>query len=170
MDFMMILLIVLRALHIVAAFVWMGFGLSAGLILGSMLAKAKPQEAHLIARAWYLHSPFTQIIPIAAITTVVAGLVMYGLRNPASLVMGTTNAQIVLGIGALFGLMAFGHGIAVGRMTGKYTNLAKDAGDNPNQEQITALQELGLKLGRNGRVSMILMFIALLGMVLPRYL
>ena len=162
-------IIIVRALHIIGAVLWVGWGLSAAFILGGMVQKLGAQ-AGIVTKAWYLYTPFLRVVPISAIVTVLAGLYMYGRRYEASLVMGSQTQQIVLGIGAVVGLLAWGHGAAIGRMSGNYAKLLKDAGDNPSDEQKSQMQELGMKLARNGRISAILMVVALIFMVLPRYI
>lgn len=162
-------IIIVRALHIVAALLWVGWGLSATFILGGMLQKLGAQ-AGLVTKAWYLYTPFLRVVPISAIVTVLAGIYLYARREAGTLVMGSTNQQIILGIGAVFGLLAWGHGAAIGSMSGKYVKLSQEAGDNPKDEQKAQMQELGQKLARNGRISAALMVIALTFMVLPRYI
>jgi uncharacterized membrane protein len=164
-------IIIVRALHIFAAVIWVGGGLLFSLLLNRIMANGGPQVGGGVVRAIYLHSPFLKVISTAAITTTVAGLYMYGRRETGTLVIsGDTTQQIVLGIGALFGLMALGHGLFLARLGQKYTAIAKEAGENPTQEQIGEMAALGQKIGRNGPIVSILMIIALIGMILPRYM
>jgi uncharacterized membrane protein len=160
--------IIVRAIHIFAGIIWVGFGLANGMLLAPA-AQKMGQQAGIVFKAWYVYSPFNRVVPIAAITTTVAGLYLYArVFDGASHRFMTQTGSIVLSIGALFGLLAFGHGIALGRMAHKYAQLA--AGDNPGAEQIQELQALGERMGRNGRISGVLMIISVLGMILPRYL
>jgi uncharacterized membrane protein len=162
---------IVRAIHIFAAIIWVGGGLLISLVLNRIMANAGPQVGGSVVRAIYLHSPFLKVVPVVAITTTLTGLYLYGRRVEGTLVMsGDTTQQAVLGIGALFGLLAFGHGIFMGRLGNKYAEIAKEAGDNPTEEQIGEIAALGQRIGKNGPIISILMIIAVTGMVLPRYL
>jgi uncharacterized membrane protein len=159
-------IVIVRALHIFGGIIWVGFGLMAGM-LGMAAQKMQGQERGAIFKALFVYSAYNRVIAIAAVTTTVAGLYLYGrmfdgMRHLYGL---TQNASIVLSVGALFGLLAFGHGIALGRLGNKYAELAKNADANPEE-----LQALGERIGRNGRISAILMIIAVIGMILPRYM
>lgn len=161
---------IVRALHIFAAIIWVGGGLLTSLLLNRIMANGGPQIGGAVVRAIYLHSPFLKVVPVVAITTTITGLYMYGRRESGTLVMGDTTQQIVLGIGALFGLMAFGHGLFLGRLGSKYAAIAREAGENPSQEQIGQMAALGQRIGKNGPIISGLMIIAVLGMILPRYM
>jgi len=162
---------VVRAIHIFAAIIWVGGSLTISLLLNRIMANGGPQIGGSVVRAIYLYSPFLKVVPAAAITTVIAGLYLYGRREAGTLVgSGDTTQQIILGIGALFGLMAFGHGLFLGRLGSKYAEAAKAAGDNPTQEQISTMAAIGQRIAKNGPIVSGLMIVAVLGMILPRYL
>ena len=164
-------IVIARALHIIAGIVWVGVGFSATLILGSIVRSLGPQNAGAIVRAWYLNSPFLRAVPAAAIITVAAGLYLYGRRVPGTLVgSGDTLQQIVLGLGALIGLAAFGHGLFLSRLGNQYAAIAREAGTSPTPEQISQMGALGGRIGRNGPIISALMILSIIGMVLPRYL
>ena len=96
--------------------------------------------------------------------TTLAGILLYLFGNSASHFSQAGN--MVLGIGALAGLIATIHG---GAMTGRATNalsaaLAKEGTPLPE------LNELAAKLLSHARLSLALMIIALVGMGSARYL
>jgi uncharacterized membrane protein len=158
-------IVIVRAIHIFAGIIWVGFGLATSFLLAPA-AKKTGEQAELVFKAWFVHSVFNRAMPVAAITTTVAGLYLYfRLFDGANHRFLTQTGSMVLSVGALFGLLAFGHGIALGRMSNKYAEAAK--GDNPNMEELQALRA---RMGRNGNIAAILMVIAVLGMILPRYL
>ena len=156
--------VIVRALHIFAGIIWAGSGISAGML--GIAAQKMGQQGSTVFKALYVHSPFLRVVPAAAITTTVAGLYLYArVFNGTQHRFLTQTGSIVLIIGAIFGLLAFGHGIMLGRLGNQYAQLA--AKDDAKPEE---LQALGERIARNGRISGILMGIAVLGMVLPRYL
>ena len=164
-------IVIVRAIHIFAGIIWVGGGLLFSLLLNRIMANGGPQVGGTVVRAIYLHSPFLRVVPIVAITTTLAGLYLYARRVTGTLVgSGDTTQQIVLGIGSLFGLMAFGHGIFIGRLGQRYAEIARAAGDSPTPEQIGEMAAIGQRIGKNGPIVSILMIIAVTGMVLPRYL
>ena len=157
--------VIVRAIHIFAGIIWMGFGLAGGLLIAPAARKMGEQGA-TVFKAWFAYSAFNRIMAIAAVSTTVAGLYLYArVFDGMNHVAMSRTGSIVLSIGALFGLLAFGHGIALGRLGDKYAKLVLS--ENPKVEE---LQALGERIARNGRISGILMIIAVLGMILPRYL
>jgi hypothetical protein len=120
----------------------------------------------IVFKALFVYSAYSRVMAIAAVTTTVAGLYLYfRLYSGMKHTFMTPAASMVLSVGALFGLLAFGHGIGLGRLGGKYAELA--AKDDAKPEE---LQALGARIARNGRISAVLMIIAVIGMILPRYM
>ena len=78
----------------------------------------------------------------------------------------SSSMGMVLTLGALFGLLAFGHGyFAVWRGAGRFAAMA--ANDSADAAAQTQLQD---KLRRNGRVSMWLALVSLVLMAGARYI
>jgi hypothetical protein len=158
-------IVIVRALHIFGGIIWVGFGLMAGM-LGMAAQKMEGQERGTVFKALFVYSAYIRAIAIAAGTTTLAGLYLYfRLFQEGKHMFMTPTASMVLSVGALFGLLAFGHGIALGRLGTKYKELAMKDDTKPEE-----LQALGERIGRNGRISAILMIIAVIGMILPRYM
>lgn len=165
-----IFITIFRLLHIVAGVLWVGAGVMVSLYFEPALKKAGVSRSKVL-RALYVETGFDKLMPIVAITTTVAGLVLYWLVSGGFSAAWMRSGQgIVLGIGVVFGLLAFGHGMgSLGPKSGKYVKLSKEAGDNPTpeqQEQLTALED---RLSRGGKVSMWLAVIALIFMAGARY-
>lgn len=167
-----ILLVLLRLLHIVAAFAWVGLGGTLALFIAPTVAIAG-DNGYRFLKTFLNKTPIARLIPIAAGLTMVAGLLLYAVGNSPSQFTSTGNA--VLGIGAVFGIVAGIHGGAVtGRAT---TALAKALEANVPDEKkpidadtTTQLQTLLTKLIADSRISFVLMAIALVGMGSARYL
>ncbi len=159
-----------RLLHILAGVVWVGAGLTAELMILPTVRRLGPTGAAFFS-AFYRFSIFSKVMPVASLTTTLAGLYLYArwFLSAGSLPFSTTGT-IVLSVGALFGLAAFGHGISIGRLSGRFLAASIAAGESPTPEQRATLAGLQERMGRSGRVSLILMVIALVGMASARYL
>jgi hypothetical protein len=161
----------LRLIHIVAAFIWFGLGMTMVFYIGPAVGAAGESGLRFL-KSLIINTPFARAIPIAAGLTTLAGILMYLIGNSAS--HFTTTGNIVLGIGAVAGLLAAGHG---GAVTGRATRdlgeaLAKYVADNQPiaSEGVATLREAAMKVGQHSRISFMLMVIALLGMASARYL
>jgi hypothetical protein len=161
----------LRLFHIGAAFAWFGLGMV--LVRFIMPAALDAGESGLR----YLKSLYSKTIIArgfsgAAGLTVIAGILLY-LTGDVSNSFSNTG-RIVLGIGALVGLLAAGHGImALGRAMQRFTDsLTKYVAENQPiaADGLTILHEQAMKIAVNGRISLVLMSIALIGMGIARYL
>jgi hypothetical protein len=165
-----IVLVLLRLLHIIAAFVWVGIGTAQVLLIGPALATSgesglrfvKAMNARPIARS---------ILPASAGLTMLAGILLYLIGSATSHFSQTGN--IVLGIGAIAGLAAGIHG---GAITGRAAAALGQAVDQYVGDQGIAAEGLAIirqratELASHTRVSFVLMIIALVGMGSARYL
>ncbi|MCY3779073.1 MAG: hypothetical protein OXG78_02075 [Chloroflexi bacterium] len=152
----------LRLLHIIAGLIWVGSALMLSYYI-EPTARAPAADGEGFLRALYSKSSFPRLIPLSAVVTTVAGLLLYSLlsyHEAMSSAMG-----IILTIGSLFGLLAFGHGyFTVWRQNGRYARLAGAEGAGGE-----ALARLEAKMRRNGRVSLWLALISLILMAGARY-
>lgn len=165
-----IVLVLLRLLHILAAFVWVGIAFTQVFLISPAMASsgesglrfAKAMNARPIAR---------MAISVAAGVTVLAGILLYLVGNATSHFSQTGN--IVLGIGAVAGIAAAIHGGAVtgraaaalGALVNQYVG---DQGISP--EGLPRIRETAVKLGTHTRISFVLMVVALVFMGSARYL
>ncbi len=152
----------LRLLHIVAGLVWVGAALLMSFYI-EPTAAASGAAGKGFLRALYSRSNFPRLIPLSAAVTTIAGLLLYGLLSYHETM--SSPMGLILSIGALFGLLAFGHGyFTVWRSAAVYTRLAGAAeADKGTLEQVEA------KMRRNGRVSMWLALVSLALMAGARY-
>ncbi|MBE2183997.1 MAG: hypothetical protein IAE89_11265 [Anaerolineae bacterium] len=167
-----ILLVLLRLLHIIAAFVWIALGLTQVLFVGPAVGKSGESGLRFL-KALLTKTAFPMAFPIAAGLTVLAGILLYFVSNSAS--HFSTTGNIVLGIGAASGLLAAGHGGAVtGRITGDMAKAlvqyVPDDHSPISAEGLQALRGYAMKLASHGRISLVLMIVALVGMGAARYL
>jgi hypothetical protein len=161
----------LRLIHIVSAFAWFGLGATMALYVAPA-ALAAGEGGLRFFKSLLVNTAFARAFPIAAGLTTLAGILLYLVGNSASHFSSTGN--IVLGIGAVAGLLAAGHGgMATGRLTATFAEaLARSVSDNQSiaGDALTSLREQATKLAANSRISFYLMVIALLGMASARYL
>ena len=153
---------VLRLLHIVPGLIWVGAALLMSFYI-EPTARSSGAEGSRFLRALYRNSSFPRLIPLSALVTTIAGLLLYGMlsyHEAMSSAMG-----LILTIGALFGLLAFAHGyFAVWRRAGASRRLLADEGVEED-----ALAEVEDRMRRNGRVSMWLALVSLILMAGARY-
>jgi hypothetical protein len=167
-----IVLIVLRLIHILAAVAWFGLGFAAAFYIGPALRAAGDSGPRFL-KALFNTTSFGRIFAILGGVTVLAGILLYIKGSPATYM--TQTGQIVLGIGAVFGVLAAAHG---GASTGRVTQqLAEeiqksvpDGGEPIPAEAQATLRQLGAKMASGSRISFVLMLIALIGMSSARYL
>ncbi|MEO8609851.1 MAG: hypothetical protein ABI690_18305 [Chloroflexota bacterium] len=158
-----IYLVVMRLIHIVAAFLWFGTGFYSSMFLFPALAEVG-DAGSTIMKVLAKNRLFVMIFPVSAGVTVLAGILLY--IRPGETGLFSSAGWMSISIGALFGILAAGHGGAVvGRTTTEY--IKKLMSGTAQQDELTAL---ATKLARNANISLILMIIAMLGMELARYL
>lgn len=153
---------VLRLLHIVAGLIWVGAAMLMSFYI-EPAARSSDAAGSRFLRALYRNTSWPRLIPLSALVTTIAGLLLYGMlsyHEAMSSAMG-----LILTIGALFGLLAFAHGyFALWRRTGAYRLLLADEG--VNADELAAIEDL---MRRNGRVSMWLALVSLILMAGARY-
>jgi hypothetical protein len=171
-DGVTIIRIVLRLIHIGSAFVWVGLGLATVFYIAPAATKAGEGGLRFL-KTLLTRTPYPRAFPMFAGLTMLAGILLYLVADSASFFTRTGN--MVLGMGALAGILAGIHG---GAVTGRATKalgeaLVKHVPDGAQsipQDAMATLNDLSAKLLSHSRVSFILMVIALLGMGLARYL
>ncbi len=167
-----IVLISLRLLHIVSAFAWIGLGATSTLYIAPT-AIASGESGLRFLKFLLTRTSFGSAFGIAAGLTTLAGLALYAFAEPWTRFSSTGN--IVLGIGAVAGILATLHG---GAATGRATRALGDAlaqhipeNTSPlSTEALLVLREHAEKLLTHSRISFVLMLIALIGMGSARYL
>ncbi|HEX2619078.1 MAG TPA: hypothetical protein VHL11_02995 [Phototrophicaceae bacterium] len=166
---MNILVVLLRLIHIVSAVSWFGMGLTLMLIfpaLDSMGDKRYQTDFVLFTR-----TRLVMLFPIISGVATLMGILLYITGSSANF---TTLGNISLGLGALIGIGAAGHG---GAATGKYTkeyaaaltDAVKDNQPIPS-DKLAKLQELAAKVTMHSRMSAMMTFAALVLMASARYL
>jgi hypothetical protein len=165
-------LVLLRLLHIVAAFMWVGIGASIAFFIMPSVQKAGEAGVRY-ASTLLKHTAIARALPISAGLTMLAGILLYMVGDVRNHFSTTGNAA--LGLGALVGIVAGIHGgaftVRTMRRLGDVLS-EKIGGDNQavRADDLLVLREQAAKVATNARVSMVLTIIALVGMASARYL
>ncbi len=167
-----VLVSILRLTHIVTGVIWVGFGILVAWVL-IPVAQRTGERGSAMLRTFMAHSPIGTIFGISALVTALAGLLLWPFRVDGAidfLGFGPTG-DIVMAIGALVGLLAFGHGAsATGRYTGVYAAAAKAYDNDPSDANAKALEDARDKMRLHTNVSAWLTLIAVICMSGARYL
>jgi len=164
----MFLVSLLRLLHIVSAVLWMGIGFTMVVFIQPAIQN---ESGFRFMKTLYAKTRINTAYPVTAVLTTLCGILLYlsGSMNRFS-----QTGNIVLGIGALAGLLAFGHGAAaLGPLTSKLSAqlaAALPEGSTATADSLAMLEMSLAKYQRQARVALVLTLIALVGMGLARYL
>lgn len=168
-----ILTTVLRLSHILGGIIWLGFG-AVGAWVVHPLADKLGEKGDMLLRNFYGYSNYNKIFPIAAIVTTAAGLILWVLRADGASLRGFTDTgSLVMSIGVVLGLLAFGHGAgATGRFSAAYAKAARvyEEADSPSEAQVAELAEARKKIFTHANISAILTVLAAIAMSSARYL
>jgi uncharacterized membrane protein len=167
-----IILVLLRLLHIVAAFLWVGLGVAVTFYIAPAALSAGESGLRFL-KTLFTRTSFGSIFAIASGLTMLAGILLYIVGNAVAHFTQTGN--MVLGIGAAAGILATIHG---GAVTGRATRALGEAlaqhvpddGGSISPEGLATLRERAMKMGSHSRISFYLMVVALIGMASARYL
>src|SRR5688572_8198379 len=103
-------MVILRPIHIIFGMLWFGYGTLSVWILFPAAAKLGAKGDSLL-RNFYGYSRYGSLVAVTAVTTSIVGLIMWparvqGINHPDF----TGTGDIIFGIGALFGVLAWLHG------------------------------------------------------------
>lgn len=165
-------LVALRLAHIVAAFAWVGVGTMLTFVILPSIQQADGARARALG-AVLIHPWVIRALPISSGLTMLAGILLYAVSRAGSHFSSTGN--VVLGIGALAGILAGIHG---GALTGRALRALGDRLTRASRQDEQAQtvdggqdwQGLARRAMAHSRISLLLMMIALLGMASARYL
>ncbi len=167
---MTLVIALLRLIHIVSAVAWVGIGLMLALYVVPTSTQAGETGLRYL-RSLIINRRITMAFGAAAGIAMLVGILLY-ITGDVSRNFSTTG-QIVLGIGALFGIAAGIHGGAiVGRETTAFANALAQYPENQPipADGLATLRALAVKVGSDARISFALMVIALIAMGSARYL
>ncbi len=169
-----IVMIVLRLIHIFAGIFWAGAAFFLLLVLMPAL-NAMGQEGNRFRQVFIARSRFITVMPIASLLTTVAGVLLFvRVSDHFNSDWLSSDGGIVLSIGALAGLLAFGHGLGTTNVTFRKSAALIKAieaqGSPPTESQLAQLQALGQRGASSARISTLLLIISIAGMSAARYM
>ena len=168
---MNIVLVLLRLLHILGAVSWLALGGIMTLYVAPATVAAGETGYHYLKQL-FTRTAFTKAIAPAAGITTLAGILLYIVGNASSHFTQTGN--MVLGIGAVAGLIAAVHGGAVvGRAITAFNKVLATLPDGTQSipsATLTELNGMATSLLGHARISLALMIVALVCMGSARYL
>jgi uncharacterized membrane protein len=167
-------MIVLRLIHIFAGIFWVGSGFFMVFVLAPA-ARKMGQDGRAFMMGFGKHSRINMLMPMSSLLTTVAGLLLYyEVSDGFNADWMKSDGGIVLSIGVVAGLLAFGHGGAVtGPASGKLAKLGEEIsaqGGPPTEAQLSQIQALQAKFVLHGQISVLLLVIAVVGMSAARYM
>jgi uncharacterized membrane protein len=162
-------IIILRLLHILAGVLWVGAALVNTFLLSPTTAATgeagQKFMAHLIGRA-----RLSATLIVASYVTVVAGAVLYWIDSQGfSSAWQSSGPGIGFGLGSLMALVGFGFGQVVGKNASRIARIAGQVQGAPTPEQAAALTRAHGKMGSAGRISTVMLVLALALMATARY-
>ncbi len=167
-------MLVFRLIHIFAGAFWFGAGTVMILFLEPTFMGVGPAGQRVV-RTFFTKSRFGIAMPLAAIVTTLAGLALYYRVSDHFNAdwMGST-AGVVLSIGAVSGILAFLHGATVigpstAQLTKLLTELVPENG-TMSDEDYARLHAAQKHATLHGRISAVLIVVAMACMISSRYL
>ena len=167
-------MLIFRLIHIFAGAFWFGAGVF-------MIAFIEPTLKNVGAggqpfmRAFIKHTKFGVAMPVSAILTTIAGVALfYRVSDHFNADWMGSTAGIVLSIGATAGLLAFLHGATmIGPNTSKMSRMMDELDKlqgPPSDEQVARMRALQRASLVHGRISALLIVVAMSCMISAKYL
>lgn len=168
-----LLKVILRIVHIASGVYWTGMIWFFALFFLPRIKEAGPEGSRVMGRI--TAPPFPQLTSWAAGLVSLTGIWMYWLDSAGfSVAWIQTPTGIVIAVGGLAGLLAFGEGLMVSRPAAlRLAALGKEAaaaGGQPTPAQAAEMQQLGGRLERVIYRAAYLLGVAVLAMAAARYL
>ena len=151
-------------LHILFAAIWFGGGLFQILIVGPALKQSGPQGAGFLATVMK-RGGIGRYFGIAGVLTIVFGAIAYVTLDYQDL--GMEGVGLWVNLGAAVAVLTLLHGIAVNMPAErKIMTLMAELKGPPTPAQAQQLQALGMRMGKNGLVSMVMLATAMVLMLM----
>lgn len=168
------LMVVLRLVHIFAGIAWVGAGFFMMLVL-IPLVQQMGAEGGRFMQSFAAKSRFGKVMLVSSLLTTLSGLwLYYRVSDHFNSDWMSASAGVVLSIGSVAGVLAFGHGAAqTGPGFDKMGSLARQIeaqGGPPTEAQMAEMHALGERNMQHGRISVLLEIIAVVGMAAARYM
>ena len=159
----------LRILHIVAGVFWVGGTLFMTFFVGPAIGATGEAGQRFVGHLMN-NLKLSNRMSAAAGTTVLAGLILYGLDARAGAAWLGSRFAIGLGIGAVFAIVGLVFGILIGRSTKAMAELGARMQGKPSPDQITQMQTIQKQQATYSSLAAISLILATIFMAIARYL
>jgi uncharacterized membrane protein len=166
---MIYLIWLLRIIHIVAGVFWVGGSLVMTFFVGPTIGATGEAGQKFVGHLMN-NLKFSNRMSAAAGSTVLAGLLLYGLDARAGAAWLQSSFAMGLGIGAAFAIIGFALGIMVGRTTKAMAQLGAQMQGKPSPDQLTQMQAIQKRQATFSMSSTIALVLATVFMAVARYL
>lgn len=166
---MIYLIWLLRIIHIGAGVFWVGGTLIMTFFVAPTVG-ATGESGQKFVMHLMNNLKFSNRMSAAAGSTILAGLILYGLDARAGTAWLRSNFAIGLGIGAGFALIGFIFGILLGRTTKAMAQLGAQMQGKPSPEQLGQMQALQKRQATVSMIAVWSLVLAVTFMAIARYL
>lgn len=155
-------------LHVLFAALWFGGAAFQVLMIGQALRQAGPAAGGFM-KTLAERGGIGKYFAITGGLTILFGALLYGMRRSAGTMETFTGYGLWITLGAIVAVLAYLHGAFVNLPTErKWIAYSATLKGPPTKEQAARLQEFGMKLGKDGAVSFLMITVAMLLMLLSR--
>jgi hypothetical protein len=155
-------------LHVLFAALWFGGAAFQILVIGQALRQAGPAAGGFM-KTLAERGGLGKYFAITGGLTILFGALLYGMRMSEGTMETFSGYGLWITLGAIVAVLAYLHGAFVNMPTERkwiaYSTTLKGA---PTKEQAARLQEFGMKLGKDGAISFLMIAVAMLLMLLSR--
>ncbi len=160
-------MVILRLIHIVSGIFWAGAAFFMVSFISPSVEVLGPDGQKFI-RQLGLKSGMSNAMAATATLTAISGIIMYIILTDLDNAIMSATYFTIIGIGSVAGIAGWIVGYAMqSRSTVKMKSIVADieaAGGPPSPEQMTEMQALGHRVGQGGRITAVLLTIAVVCM------
>lgn len=164
-----ILIWLLRIVHIVGGVFWVGGVLMMTFFvvptIGAIGETGQKFMGYLMN-----NRKFSSRLAAAGGSTILAGLILFGLDARAGAAWGRSHFAIGLSIGAAFALIGFVFGILLGRTIKSMAQLGAQIQGKPSSGQLAQMQALQKRQATYSTINAVTLVVAVIFMAIARYL
>jgi uncharacterized membrane protein len=166
---MIYLIWLLRIIHIVSGVLWVGGTLIMTFFIGPTIGATAEAGQKFVGHLMN-NLKFSNRMTAAAGSTILAGVILFGLDARAGATWLRSSFAIGLSIGAGFALIGFVFGIMIGRTTNAMAQLGAQMQGKPSPEQLTQMQAIRKQQATYSTLSASALILAVTFMAIARYL
>ena len=159
----------LRIIHIGAGIFWVGGALVTKFFVAPTIAATGEAGQKFIGHLMN-NMKFSNRISAAAGSSILAGLILFGLDARAGSAWVRSSFATGLSIGAAFAIIGLVFGILVGRSTKAMAQLGAQMQGKPSPQQLAQMQAIQKQQGMYSTINVIALILAVIFMSIARYL